>query len=262
MVIQQNRKDLKDKAASISYMREEQVPSPSWTGRYFAMFVNHSEMKTKADLATERDIGVTSEGEKITSSLGSVIHDHIGSNRPFPEDIVGCIIFRISRAVPFKGASATWFVDNGFSVYWSGRLDDIPDYVTSQISGDHEHFVAQPTASGLGSPYYSFTSCEEVGEVLIPSLGKTVGELSEKDLPDLFIEVDIDTFHVEDGDGEQMPWVDTFHCISCSEIIHDDDDSNGYCGKCYCPEPAHPAPEDVNYADLYEEWGGERKRQL
>jgi hypothetical protein len=217
------------------------------------MYVDISEMRSKADLAAEREIGVKPGGEKITSHLGSVIHDYIESSSPFPDDIVEAEIIRISRHTNYQ-EPVTWFVDTALTVHWTGHRDEIPDFLTSKISGDYEYFVAQPSLKGIASPYYSFTDCEGVGEIMIPSMGKTLGELSEEDLQGLFVEIDIDTFVLLDENSEEMCWNDTFHCINCSELIHVDDDANNCCGRCGCREPSHPAPEDVDFWDLHEEW--------
>jgi hypothetical protein len=218
------------------------------SGRYFAMFVDISEMTSRFALSKVREIGITPDGERIMSELGSVVHDHIGSNTPIPDEVIGGCVFRIAL---HKGE---WFVDAPMMVHWVGHREDIPDFVESEIHGDYEYFAAQPSGRGLRSTYYAYTHCEGVAGIQFPSLGKAVSELSQEELDGLFAEIDPESFVVIDENGDEMHWDSTFHCINCNEIIHEDDDANNCCGQCGCSEPGHPAPEGVNYYHLHEEW--------
>ena len=215
--------------------------------RYFIMYVDISEMRETGECKKEREIGLKSNGEPIMSELGSVVNDHIGNSMPFPDEIVGANIFRISQE------NGIWFVDAPFNVHWAGPRKEVPDFVTSEIRGEYEYYAVQPSDPWS---YYSYCVCSGVPEMIIPSMGMSVGDLNAELLKDLLVEVDIETFMitVEDQFDEKECWTDFFHCINCDELIHVDDDANNECGRCGCREPGHPAPEGIDWNDLNEEW--------
>lgn len=204
--------------------------------RHFIHYHKHKDAMKRLKEASEIPIAEYSDGKLMKYPIS--FFDKVGRNRAFPEDLIDCVVWGVSKN---KGK---WYISTPLRVKWTGPREDIPDYVTtSTLFEEMSHYATCPTED---SWYYVLAECAAVGDLHLPRFGKRLKQLSSIQFSGLFTEIDSSSFihyTVAGDDSYKLPLEELSICIHCNSITCIDSD---YCeleeGGCGNDFPFDPRP--------------------
>jgi hypothetical protein len=210
--------------------------------RHFIHYHKYTDAMKRIKEAPEVPIARYDDGTYMMGNIGSSKFDKIGSDKPFPAELAGNTVWGVSRN------QGQWYITNRLNVTWVGPREDIPEDVTTATIGEMQYYATCPSDSAW---YYQMGACGAVGDLNLPTFGKTLNELSMIQLSGLFAEIDPASFvfYPESSEDEVPHESDICEldflacCINCGAPIHVDsigcDNAQHGCGV---DHPFDPQP--------------------